>query len=156
MKKVLLLVAVALAFTLTAVAQETGTQTTTSQTTTTTKTKSKGEAKGAKEATLTGCLAAGTEPNTYMLTKGKQNVTVMGMDLSQHVGHEVKLTGNWEKPATAKPAAGESAAAGGKKAGKEFKATNVEHVSDTCSAAQTGKSKSKSKTKSETTTPPGF
>ncbi len=160
MKKVLLLVAVALAFTLTAVAQETGTQTTTSQTTTTTKTKkSKGEAKGAKEASLTGCLAAGTEPNTYTLTKGKKNVTVTGMDLSQHVGHEVKLTGDWEKAAAEKPAAGESAAAGGKKAGKEFKATNVEHISDTCSASQSAtktKTKSKSKTKSETTTPPGF
>ncbi len=162
MKKVLLLVAVALAFTLTAAAQDTGTQTTTSQTTTTTtKTKkNKGEAKEAKEGkgtTLTGCLAAGTDPNTYTLAHGKRNVTVTGMDLSQHVGHEVKLTGAWEKAA-----AGEAnASAGGKKAGREFKASNVEHISDTCSAQTAAKGEKTTKTKSKsksttTTTPPGF
>jgi hypothetical protein len=166
MKKALLLVAVALAFTLAAAAQETGTQTTT--TTTKTQTKSKKakatgsayqeqkesaateakekttgkEAKSAKEQAVTGCLAAGTEPDTYKLTRGKKTVTVTGMDLSQHVGHEIKLTGAYEKSA-------------GAKKGRMFKATNAEHLKDTCNTMAAGNTKGKAKTKKPATaTPP--
>src|SRR5512142_3539 len=170
MKKALLLVAVALAFTLAAAAQESGTQTTQTTTTTTkTQTKSKKakaagsayqeqeqkesaateakekktgkEAKGAKEQAVTGCLAAGTEPETYKLTRGKKTVTVTGMDLSQHVGHEVKLTGMYEKSA-------------GAKKGREFKAVNAEHIKDTCNTMTAAGSKSKAKSKSKAPAPP--
>ncbi len=160
MKKVLLLVAVALAFTLAAAAQESGTQTSSTTQTTTTKTKKSNAAKKsyqeqkesaateakeaktgkeakAKEKTLTGCLSAGTEPDTYKLMEGKKSVTVTGEDLSQHVGHEVSLTGMYEK------------AAGAKK-GREFKVVSTKHISDTCNAMQSaGKAKGKAKSKSK-------
>ncbi len=140
MNKLIVVLALAMAFTLTAVAQETGSAQTSSQETTTKTSKSK-KAKsegGMKEATLRGCLAAGTEPNTWTLTHGKKTYTVTGVDLSQHVGHEVKLTGEHEK-------------------GNKFKATNVEHISDTCTAsAAAGKSKKEKKEEKEGATPPGF
>lgn len=135
MKKLLLLLAIAVAFTFTAVAQETGSQTTTTQSTTTSKTKTKKSEKAAKEATIQGCLAAGTEPNTWMLTKGKKSYTVSGQDMSQHVGHEVKVTGEVS--------------------GKTIKATNVEHVADTCTATAAG-GKTKKEKKGAAATPPGF
>ncbi len=147
MKKLLLLLAVVVAFSFTAVAQDqTSTTQTTTQTTTKTKKSKKGEAKAAKETTVEGCLAAGTEPNTWTLTKGKKSYEVTGIDLSQHVGHEVKVTGTMEKE---KPAAGE------KKAGKELKATNVEHVADTCTTASAAKApKAKKSKKGEAPSPP--
>jgi hypothetical protein len=145
MKKLLLLLAVAVAFTFTAAAQNMGGQTTTT-TKTTTKTKTKkaaGEAKEtkAKEVSETGCLAAGSAPDTYTLTKGKKSYTITGMDLSQHVGHEVKVSGDW----TTK--------------GKDLKATNVEHIADTCKPAATaskGEKPAKTKSKAKAATPPGF
>ncbi len=154
MKKLLLLLAVVVAFSFTALAQE---QQTTTQSTTQTTTKAKkskkgeaGEAKKAKESTVEGCLAAGTEPNTWMLTKGKKSYEVTGIDLSQHVGHEVKVTGNMEKKAEA----------GEKKAEKHLVATNVEHVADTCTTSSASKApkakKEKKGEKGEAATPPGF
>lgn len=140
MKKLLLLLAVAMAFTLTAAAQDMGSSQTMPQSTTkTTKSKkAKSDSAGAaKEASLQGCLAAGTEPNTWKLTKGKKAYTVSGTDLSQHVGHEVKLTGDWETK------------------GKSFKASNVEHISDTCTATAAASGKTK-KEKKGAATPPGF
>ena len=144
MKKVLLVLAVALTFTLAVAAQESSNQTSTTQTTTKTKTKkAKSES---KEKTLTGCLAAGTEPDTFKLMEGKKSVEVTGQDLAPHVGHEVKLTGTWEKEADAKA-----------KMGKEFKVANIQHISDTCSASKSAgkmKMKSKSKTSAPATPPP--
>ncbi len=138
MKKLLVVLALAMAFTLTAVAQDTGSsQTSTQESTKTSKSKkAKAEGGAMKEASLKGCLAAGTEPNTWTLTHGKKTYTVSGVDLSQHVGHEVKLTGEHEK-------------------GGKFKATNVEHISDTCTASAAAGGKTK-KEKKEGATPPGF
>lgn len=61
--------------------------------------------------TVTGCVAAGTEPDHYMLTNvmktgetgGGQMVTyaLMGGELKPHVGHKVEVTGTME-PAMAK------------------------------------------------------
>ncbi len=139
MKKLLVVLAFAMAFTLTTVAQDTSSQTSTQESTTkTSKTKkAKGEGGAAKEASLKGCLAAGTEPNTWTLTHGKKTYTVSGVDLSQHVGHEVKLTGEHEK-------------------GNKFKATNVEHISDTCTASAAAGSKTKKEKKEGGAAPPGF
>ena len=145
MKKVLLALAVALTFTLAVAAQESSTQTTTTQTTTKSKT-NKAKPMSSKEKTLTGCLAAGTEPDTFKLMEGKKSIEVTGQDLSQHVGHEVKLTGSWEKEAEANA-----------KKGKEFKVANIQHISDTCSATKSAgkmKMKSKSKTSSPAAPPP--
>src|SRR5690349_11701141 len=69
-----------------------GTQTTTK---TTTKTSSK-KAGAAKERTLTGCVAAGDEANEYVLTHGKRKIELVTTeDLKPHLGHTVKVTGNW-------------------------------------------------------------
>ncbi len=143
MKKLVLLLAVVVAFSFTALAQN---QTNTTQTTTqtTTKTKKKSAAKTAKQNTIKGCLAAGKEPDTWTLTKGKRSYEVTGMDLSQHVGHEVKLSGTWENE---KPA-------GEKTAGKELKVANVEHISDTCTTTTAAKAPKAKKSKKAS--PPGF
>ncbi len=159
MKKLALLVALVLAFSLSVLAQGTSaTGTQESQTTTTTKTKkakkgtaategeTAGATKGAKEHQLTGCLAKDPSGSGFMLTNGhyKKGVEVKSSeDLSAHVGHEVKLTGTWEKPT-----AGAEGGAGAK--GTEmrtFNASALKHISDTCTAAgKAGKASKKGKT----------
>ena len=147
MKKIGMLLALCFAFTLAMMAQDNmGSmgQSTDQSTTTTTKTKTH-KMKGAKEHSLTGCLAEGATPGTYELTRGKHKTMVTGSDeLKNHVGHEVKLTGAWEKGAMAE--ANESAATekAEKKSGKEereFKVSNITHIADTCSAAAGKKGK---------------
>ena len=52
-----------------------------------------------KSHSMTGCLASGTEPGSYMLTNvegsGPKTVGVVSSsaDLAAHVGHKVELTG---------------------------------------------------------------
>ena len=51
-----------------------------------------------KEHSMTGCLAKGTEPGTFMLTdleKGPKSVGIVSStaNLAPHVGHKVELTG---------------------------------------------------------------
>ncbi len=58
-------------------------------------------AKAGGSHTMTGCLAKGTEPNTFMLTKiegsGPKEVELIGipatLKLDPHVGHKVAITG---------------------------------------------------------------
>jgi hypothetical protein len=58
-------------------------------------------AKAAGSHTMTGCLAKGTEPNTFMLTQiegsGPKEVELIGapatLKLDPHVGHKVAITG---------------------------------------------------------------
>ncbi|MFB3814313.1 MAG: hypothetical protein ACE14L_09380 [Terriglobales bacterium] len=147
MKKLALLVAVLLAFSFSALAQGTSsstTQTTESTTKTTKKSKKSGAmasetgaaeskehaagearehaASGAQHK-LTGCLARSADGSGYTLTnsKYKNGVEVKSSeDLSAHVGHKVKLSGEWEKP------------------GATFNATKMTHISDTCGAAAAG------------------
>src|SRR6266700_6645390 len=51
-----------------------------------------------KTHSMTGCLKAGTAPDTYMLTdleKGPKTVGIVASDvkLTAHVGHKVEITG---------------------------------------------------------------
>jgi hypothetical protein len=52
-----------------------------------------------KSHSMTGCLAAGTEPGSYMLTNvegsGPKTVGIVSSsaDLAAHVGHKVEVTG---------------------------------------------------------------
>jgi len=52
-----------------------------------------------KEHSMTGCLKAGTEANTYMLTDvesgGPKTVGIVSStaDLAPHVGHKIAITG---------------------------------------------------------------
>jgi hypothetical protein len=155
MRKFVILLAAVVVLSLTGLAQTSsqGTTGTETQTTTTKTTKhakhAKGEAgesgamageKSAKESQLTGCLAKDASGSGYMLTNGhyKKGVEVKSAeDLSAHVGHEVRLMGTWEKET-----AGEAGGAGAKgKTMREFNATKVEHISDTCKMAGAAKSK---------------
>src|SRR3981189_884053 len=56
------------------------------------------DAAAPKEHSMTGCLAKGTAPDTYMLTdleKGPKSVGIVSSTakLAPHVGHKVELTG---------------------------------------------------------------
>ena len=174
MKKLAILLAACFALTLAMVAQDQPSSTDqTSTTTTTTKTTKKHRAKregaSAKEHSMTGCLSGPNSEGAYMLTNGryKKGVEVGGNDeLKNHVGHEVKLTGMWEKSGAAlgeneaaekgESAAKEKAEA---KAGKErhFKVTKIDHLSDTCTAtAGAAKKGKKSKEPAAGTPPPSM
>jgi hypothetical protein len=88
-------------------------------------------AKSGATHSMTGCLAKGTEPNTYMLTniegKGPKAAELIEvpatLNLAPHVGHKVEITGT---AVSAKAAA--RTETGGKKAEKgEKKAEGAEH-----------------------------
>ena len=120
-----------------------------------------------KTAKLTGCVQAGTAAGTYELTNIKKAmkdtasasasastspsapataeagsrtvklVAAAGVDLSQHVGHQVEVSGSWNKSGTSAstPSANPDAAASASSSGaKEFNVTDVKMVSATCSA----------------------
>lgn len=154
MRKLLLPLAVVLAFSFAAMAQAAGTSSTQTETQTTTKQTKKHamHTKGgaAAEHQLTGCLAKDPSGG-FSLTNGryKKGVEVKSsQDLSAHVGHEVKLMGTWEKPT----AGGEGGAGAQGKQMRTFTATNVTHISDTCSAgAAKGKGATKSKAETSST-----
>ncbi len=120
--------------------------------------------KAGKSTKLTGCVQSGTSAGTFELTNIKKGmksdsasasepaapgassssktvklVAAAGVDLSQHVGHQVEVTGSWDKssasasatpPSAGAPPASESAS--GK--GGDFNVTDVKMVSATCSA----------------------
>jgi hypothetical protein len=159
MRKALLCMAVLLAFGLTAVAQDTSTsgQSSTSTTTTkTTKTKhKKGDMAnmGAKSNTITGCIEKSGDD--YMIKNGrhKKGVKVTGSDdLSAHVGHTVKLTGNWASASAAPTTATGETKGGGAKMARDFNETKVDMVSETCTMGA-GKTMAKKSKKSTSTTP---
>jgi hypothetical protein len=84
-----------------------------------------------KEHSMTGCLAKGTAPDTYMLTdleKGPKSVGIVSSTakLAPHVGHKVELTG------TAVPAKDAEADANVPKAPHYMKITAVKMISPTC------------------------
>ena len=106
-----------------------------------------------KQATLTGCLGGPNEQGEYTLTSGRSKKEVEvdageGIDLKSHVGHTVKLTGNWEKSGAAAGEKEKTGAAAGEKektqkGERHFKATNVTHVSEGCTGTTGAKAKGK-------------
>jgi hypothetical protein len=88
--------------------------------------KSSASSTSGKSEHLTGCLEQGSTPGTYMLKDSKHPEGVQlsysgSEDLSKHVGHKVKVTGSMS--------------------GDTLNATNVKHISETCSvgSASSGK-----------------
>jgi hypothetical protein len=84
-----------------------------------------------KEHSMTGCLKAGTTPDTYMLTdleKGPKTVGIVSSTakLTPHVGHKVEITG------TAVPAKEAEAMKDAPKADHYMKVTAVKMISSTC------------------------
>jgi hypothetical protein len=111
----------------------------------------KGDKADKKGSKITGCVQSGTTAGTFELSniKGKMAsessssktvklVAAAGVDLSQHVGHQVEVTGSWNaaSPSAASSGAGAPPSAGAASAGgeKEFNVTDVKMVSATCSA----------------------
>ena len=129
MKKFSILLAVAVFFTLAGFAQDTASSSSQSQTATTKKAKSTSDA---KTSTVSGCVSK--DPNTegmYTLTNGryKKGLEIGPTDkVKDHAGHQVKLTGMWEKSGAAmgdKDTKGE-------KAERHFMVNDVTMISDTC------------------------
>lgn len=148
MKKTLFCLAATCIFAVSGLAQ-TGTSATSSgtQATTTTGSQSEKKAGAAKEKTLTGCIEAGKEANEYVLktSKSKKPIELISADdLKPHVGHTVKVTGNWSSEAAeAKEMGGgaEKAQHKGAAGERHFKADKVDMVSETCTMGKTAKSK---------------
>lgn len=71
-----------------------------------------------EETTLTGCLGAGEEEGTWVLTTDDgEEVHVTGpAEIGDHEGHKVELSGHWE----------------GSEDEKHFEAASVKHISTEC------------------------
>jgi hypothetical protein len=133
-----------------------------------------------KEKKITGCLQSAGSSGQYTIEhKGKQITVVpssaVSSEIANHVGHKVKLYGDWEQasasastgssstmagntgsnlPQSDQPGAAGGSSTSGKadksasdKSAKEFRADKVEMVSDSCGG------KSKSDTSSNPSTP---
>jgi hypothetical protein len=84
-----------------------------------------------KEHSMTGCLRAGSAPNTFMLTdldKGPKQVGIVSStpNLAPHVGHKIEITG------TAVPAKDAETDANVPKSPHYMKITAIKMVSTTC------------------------
>jgi hypothetical protein len=102
-----------------------------------------------KQTTVKGCLSGPNSEGAYMLktTKGRAFEVGGNDQLKSHVGHEVKLTGNWVNSGS-EIGENESAEKNEKSERGEhqgvterhFKVAGIQHVSDTCSqtSATTG------------------
>lgn len=97
----------------------------------------------AHDKSITGCLSGPNSEGAYMLKTDKGSVEVGGIDeLKSHVGHEVKLTGEWaksgaaigEKEAAEKNDSGAKSEAAEKDKGeRHFKVSKIDHVAESCS-----------------------
>ena len=109
-------------------------------------TKPEADAKG-KAVTLSGCLAAGSEPNSFVLNnattagakpaekgtasaaKSYQVMPSADLKLAGHVGHIVELTGHVQETPKGSAGAGAKPAT----AMPHFSATGMKHVAPKCS-----------------------
>lgn len=74
-----------------------------------------------QEATVEGCLLAGSAIGEFLVSTGSERHTVVagqGVDLAAHVNHRVELTGGLEKGS----------------AGQVFRATAVKMVATSCTS----------------------
>ena len=88
----------------------------------------------ARAADITGCLTGPNSEGVYELTNTnpKHEIEVGGSpDLAEHVGHTVKLTGEWVKSGAE---IGEKETAGKEKEKHEqhFKVSSVQHIALGC------------------------
>jgi hypothetical protein len=105
-----------------------------------------GENKGDKtqdkgKTSLTGCLSQGSQEGTYTLKTKDQakSVEVAGLaHLKDHVGHEVKLTGEWMEGTHAGQAqtGTKETASSDKSAHRHFMVKDIQHIAASCSTAQ--------------------
>ncbi|HET7347624.1 MAG TPA: hypothetical protein VFJ10_09850 [Acidobacteriaceae bacterium] len=94
------------------------------------------------QTSVTGCLSGPNDEGAYILkpTKGRAFEVGGNDQLKEHVGHTVRLTGNWVKSGAA-IGENESAEKNEKSEGKEhhgvaerhFKVSDIHHISASCS-----------------------
>ena len=99
-----------------------------------------GQSTASGHTTVEGCLS-GSNGN-YTLTDKSGNTYQLTGDnakLSEHVGHEVKVTGTGSA-ASASTGGGASGAMGGSASEKTLEVTSVKHISKTCQAGGSGMS----------------
>jgi hypothetical protein len=91
---------------------------------------------GANGKTVTGCLS-GSGGNFTLTDKHGTSYQLTGdtAKLSQHVGHEVKVTGT---PSASASAGAASTPAGGGGAQQSLEVTSIKHISKTCQAGAGG------------------
>jgi len=94
---------------------------------------------GAGQMTVEGCLS-GSSGNFTLTDKNGTAYQLTGdtAKLSEHVGHEVKVTGTSAAAATGASGSTETSAAGS--AGQALQVTSVKHVAKTCKSGGTGMS----------------
>ena len=78
--------------------------------------------------TLKGCVES--QAGQYVLETKKGSIPLTGQDVSAHVGHEVKVKGNWEKGASS--AGATSTESNSSAMSKTFNVSNVDMVSENC------------------------
>jgi hypothetical protein len=94
------------------------------------------EKSAAGKTTVTGCLQKGDEPGEYSIT-GEDGKTYglrsRAVDLSQHLGHKVTVTGTL-RPESAEKEKGEAEEHEKKEAAEagDIRVTNLKMVSDSC------------------------
>ena len=84
--------------------------------------------------TLKGCVES--QAGQYVLETKKGSIPLTGQDVSAHVGHEVKVKGNWEKGASSAGATSTESSA----MSKTFNVSNVDMVSENCKIKSKGTS----------------
>lgn len=90
---------------------------------------------GGGSTTVQGCLS-GTDGNYTLTDKSGTAYQLTGdtAKLSEHVGHEIKVTGS-----TSAPAGGASASAGASQSAQSLQVSSVKHVSKTCQSGAMAK-----------------
>lgn len=84
--------------------------------------------------TLKGCVES--QAGQYVLETKKGSIPLTGQDVSAHVGHEVKVKGNWEKGASS--AGATSTESSSSSMSKTFNVSNVDMVSENCKIKSKG------------------
>ena len=90
-----------------------------------------------KTMTVTGCLAKGDSPNEFYLTADdgrKYEVRSDSVQLSEHVGHKVKVTGTSAKESARDEDEDEKAERNerAEHTGGNLQVSKVDHLSETC------------------------
>jgi hypothetical protein len=99
-----------------------------------------------KPTTITGCLSGPNDEGAYVFRTAQGHAFEVGGNdqLKNHVGHEVKLTGNWVKSGadigekeTGETSEKTESGTHRRVSEKHFKVSDIQHVSDSCSQSST-------------------
>jgi len=96
-----------------------------------------GSDKAAADQTITGCLQKGSEAGGFFLVSDHKHwelYPATGVDLSEHVGHKVTVTGTVAHRTSAQEEKSQASEKKemGKMAHADLNVSSLKHVSDTC------------------------